>query len=261
MKTPEEIKETVREKYGEMARQPGSGSGCCAPGSEKIMAGDYTVLEGYQPDADLGLGCGLPTQHAGIRKGDLVVDLGSGAGNDCFVARNATGAEGRVIGIDMTEAMIGRARGNAAKLGFANVEFRLGEIENIPVKDGEADVVISNCVLNLVPDKEKAFREIYRILKPGGHFSVSDTVTSGPFPERIKAVAELYTGCISGAVEREAYLDCIRRAGFRNIRVMEQRSIPVPVTLLTKYLSGDESNEYLNNNVALLSVTVYGEKS
>src|SRR4051812_13812939 len=177
METNDQTKELVRQKYSEIALQDKEtnqssccGSGCCSTEVYNIMADDYTQLDGYNPDADLGLGCGLPTQFAQIKKGDIVIDLGSGAGNDCFVARAETGESGKVIGIDMTPAMIEKARENAEKMNFNNVEFRLGEIEKMPVTANTANVVVSNCVLNLVPDKGRAFCEINRVLKPGGHF-------------------------------------------------------------------------------------------
>ena len=187
----ENLKEIVKEKYGSIADQSReqNASSCCGAScgcdtlDASIMAEDYSKLKGYVPDADLGLGCGLPTEFALIKEGDTVVDLGSGAGNDAFVARSIAGANGKVIGIDMTEKMISKARTNAEKLGFNNVEFRLGDIEDMPLSDAIADVVVSNCVLNLVPDKVKAFAEVFRVLKPGGHFSVSDIVLEGDFPK------------------------------------------------------------------------------
>ena len=181
MKTETEIKEMVREKYSEIAKQPketnavsccGATSACCGDEVYNIMADDYTKLDGYVADADLGLGCGLPTEFAKIKEGDVVIDLGSGAGNDAFIARRLTGEKGKVIGIDFTEAMIARARENAEKLGYTNVEFRQGDIESMPVTANKADVIVSNCVLNLVPNKHKVISEIFRVLKPGGHFSL-----------------------------------------------------------------------------------------
>lgn len=209
-KSEEELKQIVKDQYSQIALQSkeqnessccGSTSACCGDvNTFSIMADEYKSLKGYNPDADLGLGCGLPTQFAKIKKGDTVVDLGSGAGNDCFVARAETGETGRVIGIDMTPAMVEKAKANAAKLGFSNVEFHLAEIENMPLNDNTADVVVSNCVLNLVPNKVNAFREVYRILKPGGHFSISDIVLTGELPVQMKAAATMYAGCVSGAV-------------------------------------------------------------
>ena len=204
MKTEEEVKNLVREKYSEIALQDKAtnessccGSGGCSTEVYNIMSEDYSTLEGYNADADLGLGCGLPTQFAQIKRGDVVIDLGSGAGNDCFIARAETGESGKVIGIDFTDAMINKARQNADKLGFNNVEFRHGDIDQMPVSDNAADVVVSNCVLNLVPNKDKVFKEIYRVLKPGGHFSISDVVLAGHLPDQLRDYAEMYDGCVS----------------------------------------------------------------
>ncbi len=216
MKTNEEIKQVVKEIYSQIAQQskPENASSCCGSGGcstevYNIMSDEYEHLEGYNPEADLKLGCGLPTEFAEIKKGDTVVDLGSGAGNDCFVARHETGENGKVIGIDFTEAMIEKARANAEKLKFNNVEFRLGDIEKIPITANVADVVVSNCVMNLVPDKPKAFGEVYRILKTGGHFSISDIVLTGELPEKIKNAAEMYAGCVASAIQKSDYLQII----------------------------------------------------
>jgi SAM-dependent methyltransferase len=224
------------------------------------MTDDYSKTAGYNPEADLGLGCGLPTQFAQIKKGDTVVDLGSGAGNDCFVARHETGEAGKVIGIDMTEAMIEKARINTDKLGYNNVEFRLGEIENIPLSANRADVVVSNCVLNLVPGKEKAFDEIFRILKPGGHFSISDVVLTGTLPEKIRETAEMYAGCVSGAIQKSDYLSLIAKAGFKNITLQKEKAIVIPDDILANYLSDDEIRIYKESGSGILSITVYAEK-
>lgn len=266
MKSDEEIKEMVKEKYGAIAAQAREESSCC--GSEcgcssvefSVMAENYSKLKGYVPEADLALGCGLPTEFARIRPGDTVVDLGSGAGNDCFVARSIVGKEGRVIGIDMTGAMIARARENAAKLGFSNVEFRLGDIENMPLEDNTADVVVSNCVMNLVPDKKRAFAETFRIIKPGGHFSISDIVLQGELPEAVRNEAALYAGCISGAMQKEEYLRAITEAGFVNVTVQKERETEIPNEILIRYLSLEELREFRRNRVGIFSVTVYGEK-
>ena len=210
----EDLKLIVKEKYGEIAKQSNQQSSSCCGTSSCCSGVDYTAFsesyenqKGYNPDADLNLGCGIPTEYAHIKTGDTVIDLGSGAGNDCFVARALVGETGKVIGVDMTEAMINKARINTEKLGFNNVEFRLGDIENMPVSENLADVVISNCVLNLVPDKEKAFNEIFRILKPGGHLSVSDVVLRGELHEKIQQAAEMYAGCVSGAIDIELIPD------------------------------------------------------
>jgi arsenite methyltransferase len=266
MNTPEEIKKSVKEKYTEAAGMQSEGccgtSSCCGSETElyNIMTDSYEGMKGYVPEADLGLGCGVPTEHAGIKKGDVVVDLGSGAGNDVFIARAETGEEGKVIGIDMTPEMIKKARANKVKTGYANVEFHLGEIEDIPLEDNTADVVISNCVLNLVPDKQKAFSEVYRILKPGGHFCVSDIVLQGDLPAEMRKSAELYAGCISGALKEEEYLAVIRKNNFSNIEVKKSKRIILPNELLQKNLTPDLIKEYHNNNVGIYSITVTAEK-
>ncbi len=268
MSTDRELKELVKEKYGEIALQSkkqnetsccGS-TGCCTPTDFSIMAEDYTKLSGYVAEADLGLGCGLPTEFAQIKKGDTVVDLGSGAGNDCFVARSIVGDNGKVIGIDMTEAMIDKARKNAVALKFTNVEFFLGEIENIPVNENTADVVVSNCVMNLVPNKQKAFAETFRIMKPGGHFSISDIVLHGEMPERLREIAALYAGCVSGAVQKEEYLNFIKSAGFKNITIQKDREIHIPNEIYLQYMTLDELREFKKNQVGIFSITVYAEK-
>lgn len=268
MTSNEDLKEMVKEKYGAIAGQGrdenqasccGSTCGCSEP-EFTVMAEDYTRLPGYVPDADLALGCGLPTEYARISPGDTVVDLGSGAGNDCFVARSVAGEQGRVIGIDMTEAMIARARANAARLGFGNVEFRMGDIEAIPVEQNTADVVVSNCVMNLVPDKVRAFAETFRILKPGGHFSISDIVLVGELPEGLRDEAALYAGCISGAVQKEDYLGVIRGAGFANVTVQKERRIEVPREILLRHLSEAQLLDFETRRVGIFSITVYAEK-
>ena len=225
-------KELVKEKYSQIAeqspdtnRQSCCGTGGCDTIDCSVMADDYTSLEGYVADADLGLGCGLPTEFAKIKEGDTVVDLGSGAGNDCFIARKEAGETGQVIGIDFTPAMINKAKENAEKLGFTNVEFRQGDIENMPLAANVADVVVSNCVLNLVPNKQKAFAETFRVLKPGGHFSVSDIVLQGNLPKGLQQSAEMYAGCVSGAIQKEEYLSLIKENGFENILVQKERRI------------------------------------
>ena len=262
-----EIKEMVKQKYSEIALQDKetNASSCCGAGGcstevYNIMSEEYDELNGYNPDADLGLGCGLPTNFAKIKKGDTVVDLGSGAGNDCFVARAETGETGKVIGIDFTEAMIEKARTNAEKLGFNNVEFRQGDIEKIPMTANVADVVVSNCVMNLVPDKPKAFSEVYRILKPSGHFSISDIVLVGELPEKIKSAAEMYAGCVASAIQKEDYLKIIENSGFKNISLQKEKAIIVPDDILKNYLNEEEIDEYKNSNSKIFSITVYAEK-
>ncbi|MCX6230522.1 MAG: arsenite methyltransferase [Bacteroidetes bacterium] len=265
-----ELKEIVKEKYGEIANQSktenensccGVGSSCCSGVDYTIFSENYSELQGYNPDADLGLGCGIPTEFALIKKGDTVVDLGSGAGNDCFVSRALVGDTGKVIGIDFTETMIAKARENAEKLGFNNVEFRFGDIEKMPLTANKADVVISNCVLNLVPDKKKAFDEIYRILKINGHFSISDVVLEGKLPVKLEQAAEMYAGCVSGAVQKQEYLDIIKFSGFKNISVQKEKKITIPDEILLNYISKKELEELKHNNTGIYSITVYAEKS
>jgi len=267
METSEQIKEMVKRKYSEIALQDKetNASSCCGAGGcstevYNIMSEDYTTLDGYNADADLALGCGLPTQFAKIKKGDLVIDLGSGAGNDCFVARHETGETGKVIGIDFTPAMIEKARDNAEKLGFNNVEFRMGDIEKMPVAANRADVVVSNCVLNLVPDKKLAVCEIFRVLKPGGHFSISDVVLVGTLPTTIQTAAEMYAGCVSGALQKDEYLNIIKQTGFVNIIIQKEKPIIIPDDILEKYLSGEEITNFKNSGTGIFSITVYAEK-
>lgn len=270
MQTEEQLKTVVREKYTEIASQSreqnlvsccGSGpSSCCSPTSDTIMADDYSTVSGYVSDADLGLGCGLPTQFAQIEPGDTVIDLGSGAGNDCFVARYETGPTGKVIGIDFTDAMISRARQNAEKLGFNNVEFRFGDIEHMPVNDNTSDVIVSNCVLNLVPNKRNVFGEIYRTLKPGGHFSISDIVLTGELPGCLREVAELYAGCVSGAIQKSEYLGFIQEAGFENVTLQKEKPIFLPDDILGAYLSEVEIADFRQSGASIQSITVYAVK-
>ncbi len=269
METSYDLKQIVKEKYGEIAKAS-KDSGCCGPVSsccgdsqsaEFTMIGDdYKNMDGYVSDADLGLGCGLPTEYAEIKKGDTVVDLGSGAGNDVFIARSIAGDKGRVIGLDMTEEMIEKANSNKIKLGFENVEFHLGDIEQMPFENDLADVVVSNCVLNLVPDKQRAFSEIYRILKPGAHFCVSDIVIQGEMTEELRKSAEMYAGCVSGALKQDEYLKIIEEAGFKNIEIKKSRRIDLPEELLSQYLSEQGIKEYKENLEGIFSITVVGYK-
>lgn len=260
MSLADEIKAVVRNKYDSIAR--GSGPDDTGHTSPEVscVGDDYTQVRGYVAAADLGLGCGIPTEVARLRQGDTVLDLGAGAGNDCFVARAVVGETGRVIGVDMAEAMIEKARANAERLGFANVEFRHGEIESLPVEADSVDVVISNCVLNLVSDKRRAFSETFRVLKPGGHFSISDIVVAGELPERARRVAEEYAGCVAGAMREGEYLDLISAASFVNVSVARRREIRVPAEVLLRSLTADEARAYGSSGSGLMSVTVYGEK-
>lgn len=267
MKTEKDLKKIVQDRYAKIAEQNKvyNASSCCGattPSNKvyNIMMDDYSTTEGYVEDADLGLGCGLPTQFAKISKGDTVIDLGSGAGNDCFVARHETGIEGKVIGIDFTPKMIDKARKNAEKLGFNNVEFREGDIDQMPVSDDLADVVVSNCVLNLVPDKEKVIKEIFRVLKPGGHFSISDIVLIGELPKALKQDAEMYAGCVAGAIQKELYLKHIQDSGFKKIAVQKEKTIQIPDDILSKYLDAEEIQAFKTGTTGIFSITVFGEK-
>src|SRR3954451_3107831 len=270
METQDQLKELVRQKYSEIALQDketnassccGATSSCCG-GEEvyNIMADDYSKLEGYNPDADLGLGCGLPTQFARIKKGDVVIDLGSGAGNDAFIARHETGETGKVIGIDFTPAMIEKARRNAEARGFHNVEFRQGDIEKMPVTANTADVIVSNCVLNLVPNKNGVLKEIYRVLKPGGHFSISDIVLEGELPKEIKEAAEMYAGCVAGAIQKQVYLELIEVNGFVNITIQKDKPIVVPDDILSQYLTTEQLTAFKQSGTGIRIITVYAEK-
>ena len=267
MVTESDLKELVKQKYSEIALQDKEtnessccGSGCCSTEVYNIMADDYATLEGYNADADLGLGCGLPTQFAKIKKGDVVIDLGSGAGNDAFIARHETGETGKVIGIDFTPAMIERARQNNEVKGFNNVEFRQGDIEKMPVTANTADVIVSNCVLNLVPNKDGVIKEIYRVLKPGGHFSISDIVLEGALPKQIKEAAEMYAGCVAGAIQKQAYLDLIETNGFTNITIQKDKPVIVPDDILSSYLSKEQIESFKLSGTGIRSITVYAEK-
>ncbi|SRR5579871_1161051 len=268
MQTEEQIKEMVQKKYADIALQTKEenetsccGSGCCSSEVYNIMNEDYSTLEGYHADSDLGLGCGLPTQFAKIKKGDLVIDLGSGAGNDAFIARHETGETGKVIGIDFTPAMIEKARKNAEMRGFNNVEFRQGDIEQIPVSANTADVIVSNCVLNLVPNKNKVFSEIFRVLKPNGHFSISDIVLEGILPTELREAAEMYAGCVAGAIQKQVYLELIENNGFTNVTVQKDRPIIIPDDILSKYLSPEQIQAFKDSGKTIRSITVYAEKT
>lgn len=267
MKTQEQLKDLVKQKYGEIALQDKetNESSCCGASScstevYNIMADDYTQLEGYNAEADLGLGCGLPTQFAKIKKGDVVIDLGSGAGNDAFIARHETGETGKVIGIDFTPAMIDRARLNNDVRGFNNVEFRQGDIENMPVATNTADVIVSNCVLNLVPDKAAVIKDIYRVLKPGGHFSISDIVLEGQLPDSIKDTVEMYAGCVTGAIQKQVYLELIDANGFTNVTIQKDKAIILPKDILQTYLTEAQIEEFEQSGTGIRSITVYAEK-
>jgi SAM-dependent methyltransferase len=264
-----ELKRMVKEKYSAIALQSkeqnaasccGATAACCDP-VYNVMAEDYATQSGYVKDADLGLGCGIPTQFVDIKPGTTVLDLGSGAGNDAFVARSLVGETGKVIGVDFSEPMIDKARANAETLGYNNVEFRYGDIEHLPVAAGRIDLILSNCVLNLVPNKARVFEEMYRVLKPGGSFCVSDIVLGvAALPQKMQHTAELYAGCVSGAIPKAEYLGHIHRAGFDSVMLAKERPITVPDDILTQYLTPEELAQYKALGTPILSVTVKGTK-
>ncbi|MBU8869520.1 MAG: arsenite methyltransferase [Gemmatimonadales bacterium] len=264
MEKNNELKQMVKEKYGAVAAGggsccgPGSGCGCGTASAGVNFSEPYAGLDGYVAEADLGLGCGLPTEFAGIEKGQTVLDLGSGAGNDVFVARSLVGSNGRVIGVDMVPRMLELAKANAARMGVENVEFLEGEIENLPLDDEVVDVAVSNCVLNLVPDKRKAFIEIFRVLKPGGHFCISDIVLEGELPAELEEAAALYAGCVSGAMQRKDYLDTIAQAGFQDVAVRSQRQLDLPDETLGEHLGEEAIRTFRSSEVGIFSVTVMG---
>ncbi len=236
MKKKEDIKKVVREWYARIAKQ---GSSCCIPASSccgsSDIAQEISKKIGYNEEelrsvpegANLGLGCGNPVAIASLKEGEVVVDLGSGAGFDCFLAARKVGKKGKVIGIDMTPEMIEKARQNARRGGYENVEFRLGEIENLPVADNSVDVIISNCVINLSPDKKRVFTEAFRVLKPGGRLIISDIVLLKELPDSIKNSIEAYIGCLSGAIMKDEYIEAIRKAEFQDVRVIDETNFPI----------------------------------
>jgi len=262
-----DLKTFVKEKYGQIALQVEHSTGsCCGPVSDccgvdyTVFSENYDSLKGYHKDADLNLGCGIPTDFAGIKPGHHVLDLGSGAGNDCFVARALVGETGEVTGIDFTDAMLEKAKNNVAKLGYSNVHFVKGDIEQMPFEKDRFDVVISNCVLNLVLDKNKAFSEIFRVLKNGGHFCVSDVVVKGEMPEKLRADAEMYAGCVSGAMQMEDYLAAAKNAGFKNLAVHKERKIDIPESILRQYLDDNKLTDAASGKFGIFSITLSGAK-
>ncbi|NDW19517.1 methyltransferase domain-containing protein [Dysgonomonas sp. 216] len=260
-------KELVKQRYSELALNSDELKGKCCCGTNPatpskkvytIMSEDYTNLKGYEADADLGVGCGLPTQYAGIKEGDTVLDLGSGAGNDCFIARAEVGETGKIIGIDFSPQMIEKARKNAIKRGYTNIEFIEGDIENMPLPDSSVDIVVSNCVLNLLPQKDKIFSEIYRVLKKGGHFCISDVVLNGTFPKEFTDNASMYAGCIASAIQREDYLGEIEKANFVNIKIERTKTVLIPDEVLEEHLDKSTIEKYKAGNVGIYSITVTG---
>ncbi|NBC83518.1 MAG: arsenite methyltransferase [Bacteroidetes bacterium] len=260
MKASDELKKIVRDKYAEIAID--KDGGCCKPGccdqSYSIFSESYETQKGYVKDADLGLGCGIPTDYTRLQEGESVLDLGSGAGNDCFVARSIVGETGQITGIDFTDEMIAKANANKQKLGYHNVEFVKGDIEDMPLPDHSYDVVISNCVLNLVPDKVNAFLEIKRVLKNGGRFCVSDIVLQGQLPNNVREAAAMYAGCVSGALQQDDYIGIIRQTGFRDITIEKSRLLDMPDNLLLEYITKEELEQYRNQGSGIYSITVTG---
>ncbi len=261
------IKDMVKENYAKIANQTkevntatlcGISGGCCNI-DLTIFAEDYSKFDGYVENADLGLGCGVPTSSINIKEGDVVLDLGCGAGNDCFIARNKVGTSGKVIGLDMTPEMLKKAWINTDKAGYNNVEFRFGEIENMPISNNIIDVIISNCVINLVPNKKKAFEEIQRVLKPQGIFSISDMVTTKDLPDYIRKAAEMYAGCVAGAVTKDDYLKIIETCGF-NFSVVKEKEIVIPEEIMLGLLKKEEYDEFVKSGSKILSITVVGQK-
>jgi len=261
---PRDIKLIVQDKYGQIAKNNTSccgDTGCCDGEVDySVFNDDYSGQQGYNKDADLGLGCGLPTEYAGIKEGDHVLDLGSGAGNDCFVARTQVGEKGNVTGLDFTEKMVQKANENLQKTGFRNIEFVQGDIEEMPLPDTSFDVVISNCVLNLVPDKQKAFSEIFRVVKPGGHFSISDVVIVGNLPEGLKKDAEMYAGCVSGAIDKDEYIAIVEQQGFSGIKVQKEKEIILADETLLSHISPEELEEFKQSGSVIFSITLFAEK-
>lgn len=263
MDTPEKLKQIVKDKYAEIAVESEKKKcGCCGDTETDYsqLNLDYTEMDGYVENADLKLGCGIPTNHAAIKPGDSVLDLGSGAGNDCFVARSIVGETGSVTGLDFTDEMLQKANRNNAIMGYENVKFLKGDIEQMPLPDNSFDVVISNCVLNLVPDKRKGFAEIMRVLKPGGHFCVSDIVLMGDLPDDMKEAAALYAGCVSGALQKADYMQIIHDSGFSSVEIKEERINDVPDDFLRRYVSEETIAAYRNSKAGIFSITVVGSK-
>ena len=268
-KQMKDIKDIVRSKYDQIAKQSktenessccGSGPSVCCGEDYSMFNDDYSQVEGYNEEADLGLGCGIPTDFAGLQEGQTVLDLGSGAGNDCFVARSIVGESGFVYGIDFSEEMLQKAESNLQKMGYGNMQFVKGDIEDMPFGENMMDVILSNCVLNLVPDKQKAFREMHRVLKTGGLFCVSDVVVLGELPESLQKDAEMYAGCVSGALQKDEYISAIEKAGFKGIDIHKQKAIIIPDDILLKYMREEELAHFKRSGKGVYSITVSAKK-
>lgn len=273
-KRDKNIKNIVKDGYGEIAKQGSSccsSSSCCGGGNS---AKNISKAVGYSDEeigsvpegANLGLGCGNPVAIASLKEGEVVLDLGSGAGFDAFLAASKVGKSGRVIGVDMTPEMIERARANALKGNYDNVEFRFGDIEELPVEDNSVDIVISNCVINLSPDKESVFKEAFRVLKPGGRIMVSDLVLEKELPDKIKESIEAYVGCLAGAVKKEDYIKFIEEAGFKGIKIISQVNYPIEAMAndaTAKAIMKDsciKETDLKNIGNSVVSVKIYAQK-
>ncbi|MDA1028231.1 MAG: arsenite methyltransferase [Bacteroidetes bacterium] len=260
--TSEEIKADVRAKYADVAQtETVGGCGCGCSTENPFNLESYESLDGYEISADLGLGCGIPTEVADIRVGQDVLDLGSGAGIDAFVARLIVGSGGSVTGVDFTPEMVALAKANAAKLGYDNVQFVLGDIEQLPFEDASFDRIISNCVLNLVPNKKGAFTEMYRVLRPEGQFTVSDIVLDGELPLSIRQSAEAYAGCVSGAIHLDEYTDLLTKVGFSDVQPPKINEINFSDDFLASYAGASDIAEFRSSGARVLSITVTGKKS
>lgn len=264
------LKKSIQEKYTVIAEQAenadyedacGCGSGCgCGSSGYADLSEDYTDMAGYHPFADLGLGCGMPVEYARINPGNTVVDLGSGAGNDCFVVREIIGDQGKVIGVDLTDRMVEKARKNAELEGYNNVEFRQGDMEKLPLSDKSAHVIMSNCSLNLVPDKRQAMQETYRALKHHGQFCLSDIFCKGDLPKGLKVDADMYLGCMAGTLSLDDGIKMLGECGFEEITIHSIRKIELPDAMLHYYLPPEEAKDFREGDPGMYAVTLSAEK-
>jgi len=261
----ESIKKAIQARYNEIALEIPSGAFSyvnfltCQTKRLPFVV-DYSKQDGYEPELDLKIGCGIPTASANIKQGDTVLDLGCGIGNDSFLALKKVGPTGKVIGIDIAPGMVELARKHAARLGFANIDYREGDLESLPVDSNSIDVVISNCTINMVPEKAKVFSEIFRVLKPGGHCSISDIVLRAPLPDDLKKVPEFYSGCVAGTELKDSYLEYIRLAGFEAVQISLEKNLIVPIEHLIKYLPETVAKSLAAQSAPLVSVNILADK-